>query len=80
VGVFVSPVVFSQSPVTTRRGNQLGGSFTLTMLGHTTVAIPFDAADTTMKAALEDLANVGTVRGRDGCRLPVVCVRVRVRG
>jgi hypothetical protein len=56
-----------QSPITTRRGNQLGGYFTLTLLGHTTVPIPYDAARSTMKAALEGLDNVGTVRGRTRC-------------
>jgi hypothetical protein len=45
-----------------QRGNELGGSFSLSLLGHTTAPVPFDAADTTLKAALEALPNVGTVR------------------
>jgi hypothetical protein len=43
------------------RGNQVGGAFQLTLLGHTTKNIPWDAAATTMKARLEELPNVGTV-------------------
>jgi hypothetical protein len=42
-------------------GNELGGSFTLTMLGHTTEDIDFNAADTQMKARLEALPNLGVV-------------------
>ncbi len=51
-------------------GNQLSGYFSLSLLGHETSPIPFNAADTTLKAALEELANVGTVQvtrtGPDG--------------
>lgn len=46
---------------TSRYGNVLGGSFTLTLMGWTTRAITFNAANTDMKAALEDLPNIGTV-------------------
>ena len=42
-------------------GNELGGSFTLTLLGHTTEPVDFNAADTQLKARLEALPNVGTV-------------------
>ncbi len=42
----------------------------MNLLGHETAPIPFNAADTTLKAALEELANVGTVQvtrtGPDG--------------
>jgi hypothetical protein len=43
------------------RGNNIGGTFTLTLRGHTTSAISYKAADTTMKARLEELPNIGTV-------------------
>lgn len=43
-------------------GNEIGGTFTLSLLGHTTDAIDFNAADTQMKARLEALPNVGTVQ------------------
>ena len=43
------------------QGNAIGGTFTLTMLGHTTTPINHKAADSEMKAALEALPNVGTV-------------------
>jgi hypothetical protein len=43
------------------RGNQVGGAFTLSLLGHTTEPIDFNAADTQMKARLESLPNIGTV-------------------
>jgi len=42
-------------------GNQLGGTYTLTLLGHTTAPIEFNAADTEVKALLEQLPNIGTV-------------------
>ena len=42
-------------------GNQIAGSFTLTLRGHTTEAIPYNAAATTLKARLEALDNIGTV-------------------
>ena len=42
-------------------GNQLAGTFTLTLRRHTTIPINFDAADTEVKAALEALPNLGTV-------------------
>lgn len=44
------------------KGNELGGTFTLNLLGHVTEAIDFNAADTQMKARLEALPNVGTVQ------------------
>ena len=42
-------------------GNELGETFTLTLRGHTTDPIEFNAADTTMKSRLEGLPNIGTV-------------------
>ena len=42
-------------------GNELGGSFTLEVDGETTVALPHDATDLEVKAALEALATVHTV-------------------
>ncbi len=51
-------------------GNQLSGYFSFNLLGHRTAPIPFNGADTTLKAALEELANIGTVQvtrtGPDG--------------
>jgi hypothetical protein len=44
-----------------QRGNEIGGSFSLTYRGHTTEAIDFNAADTVVKARLEALDNIGTV-------------------
>ena len=44
------------------RGNTLGGTFTLSLRGHTTAAISYKAADTTMKARLQELPNVGSVK------------------
>jgi hypothetical protein len=43
------------------KGNQISGEFTLTFRNHTTAPIPFLAADTVMKAAVEALPNIGTV-------------------
>ena len=42
-------------------GNELGGTFTLTLRGHTTEPIEFNAATSTMKTRLEGLSNVGVV-------------------
>ena len=42
-------------------GNELGGSFTLSLRGHETTPIEFNAGATTMKARLEALPNVGVV-------------------
>ena len=47
--------------VSTPRGNQLSGTFTLSMLGHTTAPLSYAISDTDMKAALELLDNIGTV-------------------
>ena len=44
-----------------RRGNEMRGTFTLSLLGHETSPIEFNAADTTVKRRLEELPNVGTV-------------------
>jgi len=46
---------------TSVKGSELLGSFALTLRGHTTSPIDFNAADTTVKARLEALDNVGTV-------------------
>ena len=43
------------------RGNQVGGTFTLSLLGHTTEPIPANAAASTVKARIDALPNVGTV-------------------
>ena len=43
------------------RGNQVGGQFTLSFRGYTTDPIEYNAADTVVKAALEQLSNIGTV-------------------
>jgi len=51
-------------------GNELGGSFTLSMLGHTTEQIDFNAADTQMKARLEALPNIGVVDVTRGSPTP----------
>lgn len=48
------------TPISTK-GNQLGGTFQLSLLGHSTEPIDFNAPDTTMKTRLEALPNVGTV-------------------
>ncbi|CAM9800578.1 unnamed protein product [Ectocarpus sp. 6 AP-2014] len=51
-------------------GNQLSGTFTLTLRGWETESIDFNAADTEMEVALEALPNVGSVsvnrKGPDG--------------
>ena len=47
--------------IQSRTGNELGETFTLTLRGHTTDPIEFNAADTTMKTRLEALPNIGTV-------------------
>ena len=49
------------SGIQSRTGNELGETFTLTLRGHTTDPIEFNAADTTMKTRLEALPNIGTV-------------------
>jgi len=46
---------------TSVRGNTLGGTFTLSLLGHTTQDIDANAAASTVKAAIDALPNVGTV-------------------
>jgi hypothetical protein len=46
---------------TSVQGNQLGGTFTLELLGHVTSPIDFNASDTDMKRILETLPNIGTV-------------------
>ena len=43
-------------------GNEIAGTFTLTYRSHTTQPIDFNAADTELKARLEALPNVGTVK------------------
>ena len=42
-------------------GNQLSGTYTLTLNGHTTAPVSFDVTDTQLKVALEALPNLGTV-------------------
>jgi len=44
-----------------RSGNELRGAFTVTLLGHTTAPIEYDADQPLMKRRLEELPNVGTV-------------------
>ena len=43
------------------KGNEVGGGFRLKFRGHITDEIEFNAADTVMKATLEQLPNIGTV-------------------
>ena len=42
-------------------GNELGGTFALTLLGHKSPPIPYNAEQTTMKSSLELMDNIGTV-------------------
>ena len=49
------------TPYSPVAGNQLSGTFTVTLRRHTTIPITFDAADTEVKTALEALPNIGTV-------------------
>nr|AIG55740.1 secreted protein [Thraustotheca clavata] len=42
-------------------GNQVGGTFTLSFMGHTTGIISFDASDTTLLQSLQQLPNIGTL-------------------
>ena len=46
---------------TTPPPHQLGGTFQLSLLGHSTEPIDFNAPDTAMKQRLEALPNIGTV-------------------
>ena len=41
--------------------DNIRGTFTLSMLGHTTDPIPYNAEDTVVKSRLEALINIGTV-------------------
>ena len=43
------------------RGNSIGGTFTVSLLGHTSNPIPYNAEQTTMKSALEAMDNIGSV-------------------
>jgi hypothetical protein len=43
------------------KGNEVGGTFTLTYRGHTTSPIDFNVADTVLKSSLEALPNINTV-------------------
>ena len=63
VGVVVCTDGNAQSPCggTSVRGNTLGGTFTLSLLGHTTADINANAAASSVKAAIDALPNVGTV-------------------
>eukprot|EP00940_MAST-03C_sp_MAST-3C-sp2_P000562 g562.t1 len=56
-------VVDADCPVSlvTQRGNEMRGTFTLSMLGHETAPIEYNAADSTVKRRLEELPNIGTV-------------------
>ena len=49
------------SDVSSVTGNEIRGTFTLTMRGHETEPIEYNAADSTVKRRLEELPNVGTV-------------------
>jgi len=46
---------------TSVKGNEIGGTFTLSLLGHTSAPIPYNAEQTTMKSALESMDIIGTV-------------------
>ena len=51
-------------------GNEVGETFTLTLRGHTTDPIEFNAADSTMKTRLEALPNIGTVQVKRSAPTP----------
>ncbi len=55
---YVNPASVSFTPV---RGAQITGSFTLSLLGHTTASIDYNSNEVTMASSLQSLPNVGTV-------------------
>ena len=54
------------SSFTSVEGNSIGGTFTLSLLGHTSNPIPYNAEQTTMKSALEAMDNIGSVAVLEG--------------
>ena len=59
------PVTYEEQTVSTTTDSatqdNIRGTFTLSMLGHTTDPIPYNAEDSVVKSRLEALINVGTV-------------------